>query len=65
LDVLTIFGGTKIVVPSDWAVTIDVVSIFGGFADKRRSAHHINLIPENRLVIKGFTIFGGGEVKDM
>jgi predicted membrane protein len=65
LDVLTIFGGTKIVVPSDWGVTIDVVSIFGGFADKRHSAHHINVIPQNRLVIKGFTIFGGGEVKDI
>lgn len=65
LDVLTIFGGTKIVVPSDWGVTIDVVSIFGGFADKRHSEHHINIIPKNRLIIKGFTIFGGGEVKDI
>ena len=63
LDVLTIFGGTKIVVPSDWEVTIDVVSIFGGFADKRHNSHQINIIPENRLIIKGFTIFGGGEVK--
>ena len=64
LDVLTIFGGTKIVVPSDWAVNIDVVSIFGGFADKRHSTHHLNISPENRLIIKGFTIFGGGEVKN-
>jgi predicted membrane protein len=65
LDVLTIFGGTKVVVPSDWAVTIDVVSIFGGFADKRHLANPANLIPQNKLVIKGFTIFGGGEVKNI
>jgi len=65
LDVLTIFGGTKFVVPTDWGVTIDVVSIFGGFADKRESTHQVNIIPQNRLVIKGFTIFGGGEVKDI
>ncbi len=65
IDVLTIFGGTKMVVPTDWDVTIDVISIFGGFADKRHSQHNINILTDNRLIIKGFTIFGGGEVKNM
>jgi len=65
IDVLTIFGGTKMVVPADWDVTIDVISIFGGFADKRHSAHNINILTDNRLIIKGFTIFGGGEIRNM
>jgi predicted membrane protein len=65
IDVLTIFGGTKMVVPSDWDVVIDVVPIFGGFADKRNIFNKIQINTNKRLIIKGMTIFGGGEIKSM
>lgn len=65
IDVVTIFGGTKMVVPPDWDVIIDVVAIFGGFSDKRNTFNKIQINTNKRLVIKGLTIFGGGEIKNM
>lgn len=63
LDVVAIFGGFKIVAPPDWDVVIDVVPIFGGFSDKRKSVDKININSNKKLIIKGLTIFGGGELK--
>lgn len=62
IDVANIFGGTKITVPEDWNVKIEVASIFGGFEDKR-SASVISRTGSGKIVvIKGTCIFGGGEV---
>ena len=62
LDMVCIFGGTVIVVPADWHVRTEVVSILGGFADKRHNVPTSS--PTDReLIIKGVTIFGGGEIK--
>ena len=65
IDVANIFGGTKLIVPEDWNVKIEVVSIFGGFDDKR-SASVISRTGNGKIVvIKGTCIFGGGEVTTM
>jgi predicted membrane protein len=65
IDVAAIFGGTKIIVPEDWNVKIEVVSIFGGFEDKR-SFSVISRTGTGKVVaIKGTCIFGGGEVTTM
>jgi len=61
IDVVTIFGGSTIIVPSNWNVKVDMVSVFGGFADKRE-AREANT-NEPLLLLKGITIFGGGEIK--
>jgi len=63
IDVFTMFGGVEIVVPRDWDVQVDVTSIFGGFNDKRGPVEHSDSGLKKVLIIKGFTIFGGGEVK--
>jgi len=63
IDVVTIFGGAKMLIPSDWKVHIEVVSIFGGFADKRRSFEYSSANKE--LYITGIVIFGGGEIKNI
>ena len=62
LEVHCVFGGIGMVVPADWNVRIEVVSIFGGFSDKRTIIKQSN---DNSkvLVIKGSCIFGGGEIK--
>lgn len=62
LDITTIFGGTKIIVPAHWTIKSTVTSIFGGFEDKRSSAN-ITADPGKILVIDGTTIFGGIEIK--
>ena len=64
IDILAIFGGLKMVVPEDWTVRINVISVFGGFSDKHKI--HVpdeNMKPESELIIKGFVLFGGGEIK--
>jgi len=62
LDVFTVFGGTTLIIPNDWKLQIDAVSILGGFNDKRRVAS--SEINQNKvLVIKGLVMLGGIEVK--
>ena len=58
IDFVQIFGGAKIIVPTDWRVIIKTTSIFGGVEDKWPPA----LIKENAdktLVIDGTSMFGG------
>ncbi|MBN2166359.1 MAG: hypothetical protein JW717_08800 [Marinilabiliaceae bacterium] len=62
LDISAIFGGLKLVVPRDWNVKVEVVSIFGGFSDKRLFATDLN---NKTLVIKGSCVFGGGELSNI
>lgn len=64
LDILIVFGGMKLVVPEDWNIKIEAVSIFGGFTDKHRVSTPVSHSEGNpELIIKGLVIFGGGEIK--
>lgn len=64
IDCVSIFGGCGFLVPPDWNVKNEVTTIFGAFSDKRGvSVHTVNLDPQKTLVIKGFSAFGGVEVK--
>lgn len=61
IENVTIFGGSTLIVPSDWNVKIEVFNIFGGYADKRFRSGQVDY---NKVVtIKGVAIFGGGEIK--
>ncbi|MEI7499911.1 MAG: DUF5668 domain-containing protein [Bacteroidota bacterium] len=62
LEVNTIFGGVTIIVPADWKIQLKMTSIMGGFADKRSFIKE-SPDPSQMLIIKGSTIFGGGEIK--
>jgi predicted membrane protein len=61
IDMLVIFGGTNLIIPEDWQVKSEVVSIFGGFSDKRIVPASLNTT--KLVIIKGVTIFGGVELK--
>lgn len=63
IDIFTMFGGSKLIVPTDWDVRIEIVSIFGGYSDKRIPDPNIVYDASKQLVIKGVALFGGGEVK--
>lgn len=65
IDIATIFGGTKIIVPENWNVKTEVVSIFGGFEDKRGNSVISRVDQSKLVVIKGAAIFGGGEITSM
>lgn len=63
LDTFSLFGGSTIIVPAGWNIRIDVVSVFGGFSDKRERMPNLVFDQEKVLIIKGVAIFGGGDVK--
>lgn len=63
IDVFTLFGGSTLIVPSNWNVKIDMVSIFGGFGDKRDIKREELGSKEPEVYIKGLMLFGGGELK--
>lgn len=62
IEIFTMFGGTTLIIPKDWKVKSDVVSIFGGFDEHSQQAVTEN--NEGKVVyVKGMAIFGGGEIK--
>lgn len=63
LDIVAIFGGTTLIIPPDWRVVLDVVPIFGGFSDNRIKDPNLVYRDDKTLVVKGFVLFGGGEIK--
>lgn len=62
LEITTIFGGTKLIVPSNWEVKSEAVTIFGGLEDKRSLQPDVQS-PEKVLVLRGTVLFGGIEIK--
>jgi len=63
LEVFYVFGGSSITVPNDWVVINKVTSILGGFSDKRRVDPAMISGAEKTLIIQGFVLLGGGEIK--
>jgi predicted membrane protein len=63
IDVVQIFGGTKLILPANWTVKTEMVSIFGGLDDKRGLAT-VEQTKEKVLIIDGVSIFGGIEIKN-
>lgn len=64
IDCVSIFGGAGFKIPPDWTVKNEVTTIFGAFTDKRGS-----IVPDYQnlsktLILRGFTAFGGIEIKN-
>lgn len=60
LEVNNVFGGTKLIIPSNWDVKNEISAVFGGVDDKR---NFNNSVPDTnkRIVLKGSCVFGGIE----
>jgi predicted membrane protein len=63
LEVTQIFGGTKLIVPSNWEIRPEMVALFGGIEDKRTMLN-VTGNPDKILLIKGTTLFGGIEIRN-
>lgn len=61
LDLTQVFGGAKLIVPSNWRIQSELVSVFGGVDDKRMIQPNID--PNKILVLRGTNVFGGLEIK--
>jgi predicted membrane protein len=62
LEVICVFGGMHLIVPSDWTVHVETTALFGGWSDKRETIS-IEDKGKNELFVKGVTVFGGGEIR--
>ncbi len=63
LEIACIFGGTTIIVPTDWNIKVEVVPVLGGFGDERKLNLGRAIDTSKQLIIKGAVVFGGGEIK--
>ena len=61
IDVVQMFGGVKLIVPANWEIKSDITAILGGFDDKRSTPQAPS--SGKKLVITGFVMFGGVEIK--
>jgi predicted membrane protein len=62
IDIVQVFGGVKLVVPANWEIKSEVVSIFGGFNDKRNMPSSTQ-DTSKMIVLTGVCIFGGIDIK--
>jgi len=62
IELFYLFGGSSIKVPNDWNVVNKVTAILGGFSDKRKVETNDN-DPKKILILRGFVLFGGGEIQ--
>lgn len=63
IDCVAIFGGCGFKVPPDWTIINEVNTVFGAFSDKRGTSVNVITDPSKKLIIRGFSAFGGVEVK--
>jgi len=62
LEIVQVFGGTKLIIPSNWQIQSELVSIFGDIQDTRLSSKD-SLDGNKILLIEGFSMMGGIHVK--
>jgi predicted membrane protein len=64
IDCVSVFGGCGFKVPPDWTIKNELTAVFGAFTDKRGSTFgQIISNPSKTLIIRGFSAFGGVEIK--
>lgn len=63
LEVVNVFGGTTLFVPAHWQIRSEVVAIFGAIEDKRQRPAGVST--DKILVIEGFVMFGGIDIKSI
>ena len=62
IEIISIFAGTKLIVPSNWIIKSEMVSVFGGLDDKRSQTIG-NANGDKVLIIEGTNIFGGIDIR--
>ncbi|MCK5776999.1 MAG: hypothetical protein KAH25_12510 [Bacteroidales bacterium] len=65
LNVFFVFGGSTIIVPSNWNIALEATPIFGGFSDERYIPKSLKTDEgaDAVLIIRGLVMFGGAEIK--
>jgi len=65
LNLFCVMGGVEILVPPNWDVEKrGAVCIMGGFSNKTTCMAEELELPRKTLIIKGFALMGGGEIRN-
>ena len=64
LDLTNVFGGTRLIVPANWEIKSELVSVMGSIEDKRPMQSNVNSEAEKILILRGNTFMGGIEIKN-
>jgi predicted membrane protein len=63
LEITQVFGGTKLVVPANWEIRSELVTVFGSVEDKRPVQPATGVEPVKVLILTGTTFFGGIDIR--
>ncbi len=63
LEINQVFGGTSLIIPSNWELRSEINAILGGVEDKRSVSPSIKTDPEKILILEGNCVFGGIDIK--
>lgn len=61
LEIVNVFGGTTLIVPAHWQIKSEAAAILGAIEDKRRDPAAVQT--DKVLMIEGFVLFGGIDIK--
>lgn len=62
LEITQVFGGTKLIIPSNWTVQHEASAVLGGIEEKRKGEN--TTADRNKvLILRGTTVFGGIDIR--
>lgn len=64
IDAFAFWGGIEIKVPEEWTVVMRGVPVLGGYEDNTRPPAVAPGVAKQELIVKGFAVMGGVEVKN-
>jgi predicted membrane protein len=65
LEVNLVFGGVTLIMPNDWAIRSEVVSVMGSVEDTRTIQAELQGQSNRVLVLRGNAVMGGIEIKSI
>jgi len=63
LDLTNVFGGTRLIIPANWEIQSELISVMGSIEDKRPIQPNLNSETSKKLILRGTTFMGGIDIK--
>lgn len=63
LEITNVLGGTKMIIPANWGIQSELVSVMGSIEDKRPLQPNLNVEKSKILILRGTVFMGGIDIK--
>lgn len=63
LEITQFFGGTKLIIPSNWEIKSELTAVLGSIEDKRPIQTSVTNTENKILILRGTSVFGGIELR--